>query len=71
MEILQRREMEINHVTEPSYAYYMVVFGNTDEILQENMNILINQLKELNLPCHTEKTKTMKLGDGSAKHNIK
>lgn len=47
------------------------MYINTEETLQENMGILIKQLKDLNVDCNTDQTKTMIVGNENVKHNIK
>ena len=49
----------------------MVIFGSTEENLQENVNIITGHLKRINLKCNTEKTKAMIIGNESLTHNIK
>jgi len=50
----------------PCYADDIVIFRSTEENLQD-----IVHLKEINMKCNTEKTKTMIICNESLTHNIK
>lgn len=44
----------------------MVVFRNTQETMQGIVDILIKKLKDVNMVCNKEKTKTIIEGDETA-----
>lgn len=48
----------------------MVVFRNTQETMQGIVDILIKKLKDVNMVCNKEKTKTIIEGDESAKNYV-
>jgi uncharacterized protein YukE len=57
-------------LTELCYADDLIILGETEKQLQENINNLNEGLKTLNMKINKQKTKTMIIGQQSKKHNI-
>ena len=62
--------MEEMQIRELCYVDDMVIYGSTEENLQENVNITTGHTIEINLKCNTEKTKTTIKGNESLTHII-
>lgn len=62
--------MKMITITELCYADDLIIIGETEKQLQNNINVFNQELKKKNMKINIQKTKTMVIGNLEEKHSI-
>lgn len=62
--------MKIITITELCYADDLIIIGETEKQLQNNIQVFNEELRKKNMKINIQKTKTMVIGNSEEKHSI-